>query len=157
MMFLNGQSMTINAPNDNSQWTLARGSSLTIEAGASFPPQTIIILLGGSTLTMSGGSLDASSTITVAQQSTATLTGGSIGCAVQILQSSHLTLSGGSVSHPWLLAQESTLTVQGSGLVLDNSRFEPWWVTGTLRDGTAITLTIQIASNQNPHIVLQNR
>lgn len=150
-----GQSTTINAATNDRLWQLV-GASMNIETGAQFSPNTSIYLMMGSTLTMSGGSIDQTCTITLAQESTAAISGGTIGAAVTLAQMSTLTLSGGLIGHSWRLVQGSTLTIQGSNLVLDDRNPFAWRVTGTLRNGDALDLLLQVASNQNPHVVLQN-
>jgi len=152
-----GQSVTVNSPTDDVSWNVF-GGSLTIAAGAQFPSQTIINVFMGGKLAITGGTVNASSRISVAQQSTATISGGEMNAGVMIAQSSKVTLSGGVIKEvqAWYLVQESTLTVEGSGLVLDDSNPFVWKVTGTLQDGNALTLVLQVASNQNVHVVLQN-
>jgi hypothetical protein len=150
-----GDSATVNQPTGDGNWVL-HGATLTIEAGASFPASGSITALQQSTLVMTGGNLGDRSAVTIAQMSTATFSGGSIPGPVTVVQQSKVTISGGQIGHAWLLAQESTITVQGSGLILDNSSASTWYVNGTLKDGTPLSLTLQVASNQNPHVVLEN-
>ena len=150
-----GKSATINTPTDDGNWQL-HGATLNIESGAAFPLSTYIAALQRSTLVMSGGNLGDSTGVVIAQMSTATFSGGVIPGPVSVVQQSKVTISGGQINHSWQLAQEATITVQGSGLTLNQSDMFTWFVDGTLRDGNTLHLVLQVASNQGPHVVLQN-
>lgn len=155
-MVLSGDSVTINSPVSDGSWGVWDGS-LTIAAGAAFDPGATFNVVDKGKLIITGGTLDATSVIELARGGIATISGGSVGSHLTAALRSTVKLSGGTIAPGimWTVEEEAVLTIQGSGLTIHGNGVDST-VTGTLSDGSPLTLVVEIEPHQGAKVVLQN-